>query len=284
MHLAHFAGKTNIEIVSGAGNKLTGETMMKAQQLVISISASIMMAIFVNPAMAGKPDGKGGGKDKDGSSGGNGFNTPNPISLTISIKSDTSSGNEKYFGIQGDGSSYSDGDPAADFPLDVHIDGDSGGSYGNLFLRTDFSVDRSVSLDIKTGCVDGCDDQPFDQHSFHLIGLMVAANESIAGGFCGMQDGQTISAPMQITYYDPAFFGIQNPGFVDFFPVTKGKSQCKGSPASDVSVLRIDGNSWTVSGDAACITWPGGRDFGGVALMPFEFSASINTEETQICD
>jgi len=269
---------------AGLATDQQGETTMKVQQLMISISLSIMMAVSLNPAMAGKPDGKGGGKDKDGNSGGNGFNTPNPISLTISIKSDTSSGNEKYFGIQGDGTSYSDGDPADDFPLDVHIDGDSGGSYGNLFLRTDFSVDRSVTLDISSGCVDGCDDQPFDQHTFHLLGLMVAANESIAGGFCGIQNGQTISAPMQIIYYDPDYFGMQSPGFVDFFPVTKGKSQCKGSPASDVSVLRIDENNWTVFGDAACIKWPGGREFGGVALMPFEFSASINSEETQICD
>jgi hypothetical protein len=257
---------------------------MKVQQLMTSISAGLMMAVLANLAIAGPPPGKGGGKDKDGNSGGNGFNTPNPISLTINIKSDTSSGNEKYFGIQGDGSSYSDGDPADDFPLDVHIDGDSGGSYGNLFLRTDFSVNRGVTLDISSECVDGCDDQPFDQRKFHLMGLMVAANESIAGGFCGMAIGREITAPMQITYYDPVFFETQAPGFVDFFPVTKGNSPCKGSPASEVSVYRIDQNNWTVSGDAACIKWPGGRDFGGVALMPFEFSAKINSDETQICD
>lgn len=258
---------------------------MNTCKQVISILSAIMIASVSSQILAAQPEGKGGGKNKDGNSGGNGYNTPNPISLTITIKSDKSNGSELYYGIQSDyNASYSDGDPSDDHPLDVHIDGDSGGSYGNLFLRTDFSLDRSVSLDISSGCEDGCDNQPFEKRSFHLFGLMVAANESIAGGFCGMGIPQTITAPMQIAFYDPDFFETQAPGFVDFFPVNKGKSACKGSAASEVSVTRTSADKWTVSGDAACIKWPGGREFGGVAFMPFEFSASINAEETQTCN
>jgi hypothetical protein len=261
---------------------------MKLTKPIITLVTVLMIAVLAGPVMAGQPDGKGNGdgKDKDTSPGGNGFNTPSPISLTISFRDNYNDG------IQSDDGSYSDESADLAFPLDAHIDGDSGGSYGNLFLRTthtDPANPRTLYLDIASGCVDGCDhgsvqNQPFQTASFHILALNLAATESIAGGLCGMQTGQTITAPMQIDYADPEIYGTEAPGFIDFFPVTRGKSPCKGSQASEVTVIRNDTGKWTVSGGAACVTWPGGREFGGVTVMPFEFTASIEASETQICD
>jgi len=256
---------------------------MKMQRLILQVVLGVMMAAMVAPTIAGPPDGKGGGgKDKDTSPGQSGFNTPHPISLTIRFRDDATDG------IQSDGGAYRDESPDLSYPLDAHIDGDTGGSYGNLFLRTagtDPGNPRTLFVDITSGCVFGCDegDQPFQSREFHVLGLNVAVTESIAGGLCGMKNGQTVTAPMRITYADQATFGMENPGFIDFFPVTKGKSPCRNSQASDVSVFRVSASKWAISGGAACVTWPGGRQFGGIVVMPFEFTASINDDELQAC-
>jgi hypothetical protein len=242
---------------------------------------AVTCALFVGlagSALAGPPDGKGpGGKDKDSSPGGNGFNTPSPISLTITFDDHMDDA------IRSDGDSYID--EANDLPnaLAVHIDGDSGGSYGNLFLHTGntdpaYPRTRTVSLDIYTGCEDGCENQPFTRRKFHFLGLTVSATESIVGGLCGMLVDESITAPMQLIYADadPDAFGTEAPGFIDFFPASKRKSPCFGQ-TSDVTVKREGDHEWIVSGNvAACITWPGGREFGGVSLMPFEFTAQNN--------
>ena len=86
-----------------------------------------------------------------------------------------------------------------------------------------------------------------------------------------MDDGQYITAPMQITFFDPDF---QSPGFVHFEPGVKGKSPCKGDNGSaEVLVYRNSSTSWTVSGDVACVASPGTGDPGGMVFMPFEFTA-----------
>jgi len=241
---------------------------MKTCKIMNTLIFCLITAGLTVDAQAGKNSGKGGGKD--GNPGGSGYDTPDPISLTITFTDD-----ELNFGIQSDEAAYVDDHPDAAYPLDAHIDGNAGGNYGNLYLRTDFSLDRSVRIDIEKGCVEGCDNQPFSTRSFHLMGLKVAATESVSGGFCGMETGvdNAITAPMQLAYYDPQAFDTSAPGFIDFFPVTKGKSPCKGSAASEVRVIRESDRSWLVRGEAACIRWPGGREFGGVAYIPFEFKA-----------
>jgi len=264
--------------------EIQGGRNMNMQKLILCTAAGILMATLAEPSVAGKPDGKGGGgKDKDSSPGQSGFNTPNPISLTISFRDGVTDG------IQSDGEPYSDESPDLSHPLDAHIDGDTGGSYGNLFLRTagtDPNNPRTLFLDIASGCVAGCDegDQPFQAREFHVLGLNVAATESIAGGLCGMVNDQIITAPMRITYADSAAYGVENPGFIDFFPVNKGKSPCRNSQASDVTVHRKSNSEWIISGGAACVTWPGGRQFGGVVVMPFELIATINEDELQACN
>jgi hypothetical protein len=153
----------------------------------------------------------------------------------------------------------SDGDPYIDQAnaLAVHIDGDSGGSYGNLFLHTGNTVPadrRTVFLDIATECEDGCGNQPFAARKFRFLGLTVSATESIAGGLCGMLVSDSITAPMQLIYADFGAFGTDAPGFIDFFPASKRKSPCFGQ-TSDVTVKREDDDKWIVSGNvAACIS------------------------------
>ena len=96
-------------------------------------------------------------------------------------------------------------------------------------------------------------------------------------------EGNGITAPMQIIYDDPIEFDTTAPGFIDFFPASKRKSPCYGL-TSEVSVKRIDNITWKVSGNvAACVTWPGGREYGGITVMPFEFEAVINPDSSLIC-
>lgn len=260
----------------------------------LTITAFLIFVVALNTsAFAGPPEGKGkgGGKDDDGtSSGGNGFNTPSPMSVSVLLADNA--GNA----IRGDSyGPYVDEERVNDSPyrMDAHIDGDSGGSYGNFFLliERDSTVDpnyRTIHLDIESGCIPeagGCDDQPFGARDFDSIGLTVSATESIAGGFCGLDiGGPSITAPMQLVYADEDFFGTLNPGFVDFFPASKRKSPCYGL-TSEVQVLRTAQDSWTVSGDmAACVTWPGGRKFGGVTVMPFEFTVDITPDSALSCN
>jgi hypothetical protein len=282
--LLNLKGKTIFYPSAQEPDEIQGGSNMKIQRFILLATVSVLMGTAASPSMAGKPDGKGGGgKDKDSSPGQSGFNTPNPISLTIIFRDGVTDG------IQSDGGPYHDESPELSYPLDAHIDGDTGGSYGNLFLRTagtDPGDPRTLFLDIASGCVTGCKEgeQPFQAREFHVLGLNVAATESIAGGLCGMANGQIITAPMRITYADSTTYGMDNPGFIDFFPVSKGKSPCRNSQASDVTVQRHGDSEWTVSGGAACVTWPGGRQFGGVVVMPFELTANINGDALQACN
>jgi len=261
---------------------------MNASGFIKAVAASLLMVTLSVSVLAGPPAGKGGKKDDGTSSGGNGFNTPNPISLTIEFR------NEGVDAIKSDISGPYVDEPRdsanPDYRMDAHIDGDSGSSYGNLFLLIKDSA-RSIYVDIDTGCVDGCDEpdqqnQPFQAREFDSLGLTVSATESIAGGLCGMLTGpeNSISAPMQVIYNDSIAFGTEAPGFIDFFPATKRRSPCYGL-TSEVSIQRIDESSWKVSGNmAACVSWPGGREYGGVTVMPFEFTATTSSDSSLVCE
>jgi hypothetical protein len=270
-----------------------GDIIMKALSMktlnsTVTIASLIMLAVLAAPVLAGPPEGKGGGggkKDDSTSSGGNGFNTPNPISMTIDFR------NAEYDSIKSDiAGSYSDEPRDAanpDYRMDAHIDGDSGSSYGNLFLLIQAS-DRTVYVDIASGCGDGCNtpdeqNQPFTAREFDSLGLTVSATETIAGGLCGMSTGNPVTAPMQIIYDDLAEYGTEAPGFIDFFPASKRKSPCFNQ-TSEVKIERLTATSWKVSGDlAACITWPGGREYGGVSVMPFELTAQVSADSSLQC-
>jgi hypothetical protein len=264
---------------------------------MVLFTVAILASALPASTLAAPPPGKGkDGKTDDGtSSGGNGFNTPNPISLSLAFRNDESDT------IRGDGfGAYTDEPrvPDSDYRMDVHIDGDSGGSYGNLFLRIR-QGSRRVFLDIESGCELGCNEtddngnivtqnQPFTAREFDSLGLTVSANESIAGGLCGLDaGGDPITAPMQVIYQDDDpdnELGTTNPGFVDFFPVSKRRSPCYGL-TSEVTVRRLDSDSWRVSGDrAACVRWPGGRKSPGVAVMPFEFQVDITSDSALSCN
>lgn len=258
---------------------------MNAARFINKVAASLLMITLSVSVLAGPPEGKGGKKDDGTSSGGNGFNSPKPISLTIAFR------NSDVDAIKSDVSGPYVDEPRdsanPDYRMDAHIDGDSGSSYGNLFLLIKNSA-RTVNVDIATGCVDGCDEagqqnQPFQAREFDSLGLTVSATESIAGGLCGMLTGESISAPMQVIYDDPNAFGTEAPGFIDFFPATKRRSPCYGL-TSEVSIHRMDDSSWKVSGDvAACVSWPGGREYGGVTVMPFEFIATTSSDSSLVC-
>ena len=259
---------------------------MNAARFINKVAASLLMITLSVSVLAGQPEGKGGKKDDGTSSGGNGFNSPKPISLTISFRNDgVDAIKSDLFGPYVDEPRDS---ANPDYRMDAHIDGDSGSSYGNLFLLIKNSA-RTINVDIATGCVDGCDEagqqnQPFQAREFDSLGLTVSATEAVAGGLCGMLAGDSISAPMQVIYDDPNAFGTEAPGFIDFFPATKRRSPCYGL-TSEVSIQRMDDSSWKVSGNvAACVSWPGGRQYGGVAVMPFEFTATTSSDSSLVCE
>jgi hypothetical protein len=239
--------------------------------LVLILALSLAM-----PALAGKPDnGDGGGKKGGGKSkGGSGFNAEGADQLPLTITFDDASGDL----MKSDSALYVDSDipGAPDANLAAHILVGSSGNYGNLYLMTSNTVDRAVSMDI-SDCHADCDDQPFSSDSLP-VALTVIATEAVSSGFCGMGNGDTITAPMEITYN---LDGVEQPGFIYFNPGIKGKSPCRGTGTSDeVSVERVDDVTWRVMGSAACVIKPGGRDAGGQVNMPFGFtidaSASCN--------
>jgi len=239
---------------------------MKPSTIIQSTAAGLCIALFAASAFAGRGHSAGGGKGGgNGGGGGSGFDTPEQVHLAIAFRDSASDG------VESDGGTYFDGDlniAGEDPDLDAHIDISAGGNYGNLYLRTTNTVDRSLGLDI-SDCVADCGNQPFTEEWFHSAALKVAATESLSGGLCAMSDGQVVTAPMQITY---SFSANEAPGFVHFQPGIKGKSPCKGSNGSaEVSITRIDDTNWAVSGDAACVVAPDGSA-GGVVVMPFEFS------------
>jgi hypothetical protein len=278
MHLAHKHEK-NHSWTNGAKRAThLGDQIMKLSKTIIMITTGLLAAVLSVPVAAEKGGNKGGGKGgSGGGGGGSGFDTPEQVFLTITfIDSFTDiNGDSVPAGVRSDGyGPYFDLDlDASTENVDAHLDASAGGNYGNLYLRTSHSASRSLTLDI-TGCVADCDSQPFEVESFRNAALKIAATESISGGFCGMGIGQAhqITAPMQITYFDP---DIESPGFVHFEPGIKGgRSPCRGDNGSaEVSVVRNGDKSWTVTGDAACVTTPDSNEPGGIVFMPFEFTA-----------
>ncbi len=240
---------------------------------IIGQTLTLGLALALS-AQAAPPEGKGGGKDKgDGTnSGGDGSRTPNPIALSISFRDAVNDA------VRSDGfGSYVWNQPEG---LRAHIDGDSGGNYGNLYLYMEPDVGRSVYLDIESGCVSGCDDQPFQARAFGHLGIKVVATDGIGGGVCGMQPGDVATIRMKINFADEAIYGTPGPGTVEFDAFTKRNSPCYQATAEATlergEASTFGKNSWRVSSDdAACVTWPGGREHGGVTLMPFEFMATI---------
>lgn len=238
---------------------------MKSKNLITITTAAILLSVASSSALAGK-----GGGGKGGGGGGSGFDTPVEFQLAIGFRDNENDG------VQSDGGIYFDGDiglTGEDPLLDAHIDASAGKNYGNLYLRTGDTTNRSIYLDnsqcLSADCMELAE-------ALGDVALTVAATEALGAGFCGMTINQTITAPMQITYFKP---GVENPGFVHYQPGFKGKSPCRGdNGSSEVTVVRIAGDQWTVSGNAACVTAPYG-DPGGLANMPFEFYVTNMSDE-----
>lgn len=254
---------------------------MNRTQWIRTLVVVLLALTLAMPAVAGKPDPdddggkKGGGKGK----GGSGFNAQGADQLPLTISFDDATNDL----MGSDGSTYIDSDiqDAPDAELAAHILVAANGNYGNLYLMTSNTASRTVYMDI-SDCQADCDAQPEfssgSQAGSLPVALTVIATEAVSDGFCGMNNGQVITAPMEITYN---IDGITQPGFIYFNPGIKGKSPCRGSGTSDeVSVERIDDVTWRVMGSAACVVKPGGRDAGGQVNMPFGFtvdaSASCN--------
>ena len=190
---------------------------MKLSRMIQISIVTLMLAIAMSSANAAPKDGKGkGGSGEGGGGGGSGFDTPVQNYLIITFRDYSGDG------VKSDGGPYSDGDLGLGDPnVDAHIDTSAGSNYGNLYLRTTRSESRSLYLDIGD-CVADCDNQPFTADNFHSAAFTVAATHSISSGFCGMTNGieHAVTAPMQITYFDPNY---DSPGFVHFQPGVKGK-------------------------------------------------------------
>jgi hypothetical protein len=257
-----------------------GGDKVNTTQLIRTLVVVLLAVTLAMPAMAGKPNPDDGGGKKGGGKGGSGFNATGADQLPVTITFDIVSGDR----MRSDGSAYidSDIDGAPDADLAVHILIASNGNYGNLYLMTSNTANRTVDMDISDCQVD-CDAQPEfspgSQAGTLPVAITVIATEAITDGFCGMSSGGApITAPMEITYN---IDGITQPGFIYFNPGIKGKSPCRGSGTSDeVSIERVDNDTWRVMGAAACVVKPGGRDAGGQVTMPFGFtvdaSASCN--------
>lgn len=243
---------------------------MKTTKWIMGTLVVILAISLAMPAVAGK-GGKGGGKSK----GGSGFSAEGADQLPLTITFDDAPGDR----MQSDSVPYVDSDiqGAPDEALAAHIFVGSSGNYGNLYLLTSNTVDRTVYMDV-SDCQADCDDQPEfspgSQAGFLPVALKVIATEAVSNGFCGMGNGDTITAPMEITYN---LDGIEQPGFVHFNPGIKGKSPCRGTGTSEeVSVQRVDDVTWRLLGSAACIVKPGGRDAGGQVNMPFGFTVDAS--------
>ena len=250
---------------------------MKTSKWIMTTLVLILALSLAMPALAGKPDnGDGGGKKGGGKSkGGSGFNAEGadqlPLTITFDdelydlMKSDSATGDPAPY-VDSD----IDGAPGAN--LAAHIFVGSSGNYGNLYLMTSNTVNRTVYMNLSDCNVD-CDDRPFISDSLP-VALTVIATEAVTNGFCGMGIGDTITVPMEITYN---LEGVQQPGFIYFNPGIKGKSPCRGTGTSDeVSVKREHDLIWHVMGSAACVVKPGGRDAGGQVNMPFGFRVNAS--------
>lgn len=246
---------------------------MKLSTTIQITSTAVVLALTMNIAHAAKGGGGGGkGPGNGGGGGGSGFDTPVEYPLAIFFR------DQEGDGIQGDGGIYYDGDLALegeDPLLDAHIDASSGGNYGNLYLRTTDTFDRSLWVDI-TDCDTNCENPPFEAEYIRNAGFTVVATDAVSRGFCGMAVDQPISVPMELTYWLP---GADHPGFVLYEPDFKGKSPCRGkNGSSEVSVIRTGTDTWTVSGSLACVAGPD-QVWGGLVNMPFEFYVTNMSEE-----
>jgi hypothetical protein len=253
---------------------------MKTSQW-IGLSLAIIIAVcMASPAVAGKPDKGDGGGPKGGgkSKGGSGFNAEGADQLPLVITFDDLTGDR----VGSDGASYvdSDIDGAPDENLAAHILIAANGNYGNLYLLTSNTTDRTVFMDI-SDCSADCDNQPEfspgSQAGYLPTALTVVATDAVSSGFCGMSDGDVITAPMEVTY---TLDGIEQPGFIYWHPGLKGNSPCRGATMDEVSVEKVDDVTWRVMGNAACVVAPGGRDPGGQVSMPFAFTV----EASAVCN
>jgi hypothetical protein len=244
-----------------------------------SIATGLLAIALATQVLAGPPEGKGGGdKDKKGTnSGGDGSRTPNPVTMSIAFRDDLTDGirsaktSDKF-------SIYEGYDPDA---LRAHIDGDSGGNYGNLYLYMEPIAERSVYFDLESNCVsDDCEVLPFTARSFDRVGIKVIATESVSGGVCGMAPGDVITARMNIKFHDEVEYGTAAPGVIAYDTFGRRKHPCYQA-TSLVRVARGAAgteleNTWTVSGDAApaCVNAPDGSH-GGIVHLPFEMTARV---------
>lgn len=77
--------------------------------------------------------------------------------------------------------------------------------------------------------------------------LAVAPGDVVADGLFGMTAGQTIYAPMELTY---DFTNPNGPGFVSFDRDLKGRNPCKNKTLNATVTRPTAADLWTVSVDS----------------------------------
>jgi hypothetical protein len=274
--------KAQIETASPAGGFFKTNwrnTAMKSKS--ISIATGLLAFALATQGLAAPPEGKGGGNDgggktKETNSGGDGSRTPNPITMSIAFRDSLTDG-IRSAETAGQSSVYEGFDPDG---MRAHIDGDSGGNYGNLYLYMEPLDGYSVFLDLVNNCVADCESLPFTARSFDRVGIKVIASESVSGGVCGMQPGDVITARMNVKFHDEIVYGTAAPGVIAYDTHGRRKHPCYQA----TSMVRVERgaagteneHTWTVSGDAApaCVNAPDGAH-GGIVLLPFEMSATV---------
>lgn len=146
----------------------------------------------------------------------------------------------------------------------------SAANFGNVWLKLKNST-RGLFLDFTDCASPLAECKPPFASQVVLANIKVHANDVKQDGLFGMVIGESISAPMRVYYWLSA---DQPPGFVDFNPNQAGKSLCKNK-GSFVTVTRTGNATWEVLADPstiACVTLPGGAEFGGTYRMPFQFT------------